>query len=267
MVSLACCVTKYARRASPRLEAYVTAGVVSKTMTDPPGETTHWTAAAMANAHGISVSSVRRICRKHGLQPPRARLVKLSSDPQFAAKLRDIVGPYIDLPAYAVVLLIDEKSQMQALDCRQPGLPLKNGRCGTMTYDYIRNSTTALFAALNVPDGKVIRRCMQQHRHQEIIRFLNTVEAAVPASKLIDAIADNYATHEHLKVREWLARHPRWTFHLTPTPASWLNAVEGYFATLTKRRPKRRMFRLIVELLAAIKRFLAGTDVDPRSFC
>ena len=179
---------------------------------------------------------------------------------------RDIVGLYVDPPAHAVVLSIDEKSQIQALDRTQPGLPMKKGRCGTMTHDYIRNGTTTLFAALNVLDGKVIGRCMQQHRHQEFIRFLNTVEAAVPAGKLIHAIADNYATHKHPKVREWLVRHPRWTFHFTPTSASWLNAVEGYFAKLTKRRLKRGVFRSIVELQAAIKRFLAETNADPRPF-
>jgi transposase len=210
----------------------VEARVVARTQSDPPGETTHWTAAAMAKASGISVSSVQRIWRRHGLQPHRVRHFKLSNDPQFAAKLRDIVGLYVDPPAHAVVLSIDEKSQIQALDRTQPGLPMKKGRCGTMTHDYKRNGTTTLFAALNVLDGKVIGRCMQQHRHQEFIRFLNTVEAAVPAGKLIHAIADNYATHKHPKVREWLARHPRWTFHFTPTSTSWLNAVEGFFAKL-----------------------------------
>jgi len=244
----------------------VEAGVVARTQSDPPGETTHWTAAAMAKASGISVSSVQRIWRRHGLQPHRMRQFKLSNDPQFAAKLRDIVGLYVDPPAHAVVLSIDEKSQIQALDRTQPGLPMKKGRCGTMTHDYKRHGTTTLFAALNVLDGKVIGRCMQQHRHQEFIRFLNTVEAAVPAGKLIHAVADNYATHKHPRVREWLARHPRWTFHFTPTSASWLNAVEGFFAKLTRRRLKRGVFRSIVELQAAIKRFLAETNAEPRPF-
>ena len=173
----------------PPLEADVAARVVSATQADPPGETTHWTAAAMAERQGISVSSVQRIWRRHGLQPHRMRQFKLSNDPQFAAKLRDIVGLYIDPPAHAVVLSIDEKSQIQALDRTQPGLPMKKGRCGTMTHDYIRHGTTTLFAALNVLDGKVIGRCMQRHRHQEFIRFLNAVEAAVPAGKLVHVIA------------------------------------------------------------------------------
>ena len=236
----------------PPLEADVAARVVSATQTDPPGETTHWTAAAMAESQGISVSSVQRIWRRHGLQPHRMRLFKLSNDPQFATKLRDIVGLYMDPPAHAVVLSIDEKSQIQALDRTQPGLPMKKGRCGTMAHDYIRNGTTTLFAALNVLDGKVIGRCMQQHRHQEFIRFLNTVEAAVPAGKLVHAIADNYATHKHPKVREWLVRHPRWTFHFTPTSASWLNASlpldqgsRQNYRSRQKRAPSVRFYPLV----------------------
>ena len=250
----------------PPLAAEVETNVVSRTLADPVGETTHWTAPAMAKLSGISVSSVQRIWRRHGLQPHRTRQFKLSNDRQFAAKLHDIVGLYVDPPAHAVVLSIDEKSQIQALDRTQPGLPMKKGRCGTMTHDYKRHGTTTLFAALNVLDGSVIGRCMQQHRHQEFIRFLNTIEAAVPAGKLIHAIADNYATHKHPNVRAWLVRHPRWTFHFTPTSASWLNAVEGFFATLAKRRLKRGVFRSIVELQAAINRFLAEHNQDPRPF-
>ena len=250
----------------PPLGTEVEQHVVARTLEDPPGEATHWTATAMAKETGISVSSVQRIWRKHGLQPHRMRQFKLSNDPQFAAKLHEIVGLYVDPPAHTVVLSIDEKSQIQALDRTQPGLPMKKGRCGTMTHDYKRHGTTTLFAALNVLDGAVIGRCMQRHRHQEFIRFLNTIEATVPAGKLIHAIADNYATHKHPKVRAWLARHPRWTFHFTPTSASWLNAVEGVFAKLTKRRLKRGVFRSIVELQAAINRFLAETNADPRPF-
>jgi transposase len=250
----------------PPLGTEVEQRVVARALADPPGETTHWTAGAMAKATGISVSSVQRIWRKHGLQPHRTRQFKLSSDPQFAAKLHEIVGLYVDPPAHTVVLSIDEKSQIQALDRTQPGLPMKKGRCGTMTHDYKRHGTTTLFAALNVLNGKVIGHCMQRHRHQEFIRFLNAIEAAVPPGKLIHAIADNYATHKHPKVRAWLARHPRWTFHFTPTSASWLNAVEGFFARLTSRRLKRGVFRSIVELQAAINRFLAETNADPRPF-
>ena len=250
----------------PRLPAEIVQRVVTLTLGAPPGETTHWTAAAMAKASGISASSVRRIWRSHGLQPHRMRQFKLSTDAKFAEKLRDIVGLYVDPPAHAVVLSVDEKSQIQALDRTQPGLPLKRGRCGTMTHDYKRHGTTTLFAALNVLDGSVIGRCMQRHRHQEFIRFLNAVEAAVPAGKLVHAIIDNYAAHKHPKVRQWLARHPRWTFHFTPTSASWLNAVEGFFAKLTRRRLKRGAFHSLVSLQAAINRFLEEANTDPRPF-
>jgi len=209
------------------LAATVIERVVARTLEDPPGETTHWTALMMATEVGISVSSVQRIWRAHGLQPHRVRQFKLSNDPKFVEKLRDVVGLYVSPPAHAIVLSFDEKSQIQALDRSQPGLPLKKGRAGTMTHDYKRNGTTTLFAALNVLDGTVIGRNMQRHRHQEFIRFLNLIEAQVPAGKAIHVILDNYAAHKHPKVREWLGRHPRFTFHFTPTSCSWLNAVEG----------------------------------------
>ena len=250
----------------PPLGAEIIQRVVQLTLSEPPGETTHWTSPAMAKAAGISVSSVLRIWRSHGLQPHRMRQFKLSNDPRFAEKVRDIVGLYLDPPAHAVVLSVDEKSQIQALDRTQPGLPLKRGRCGTMTHDYKRNGTTTLFAALNVLDGRVIGRCMQRHRHQEFIRFLNAVEAEVPAGKAVHAIIDNYAAHKHPKVVQWLARHPRWTFHFTPTSASWLNAVEGFFAKLTKRRLKRGVFHSLVSLQAAINRFVAEANATPKPF-
>ena len=240
--------------------------VVELTATEPPREAAHGTAAAMAAAVGISPSSVLRIWRAHKLRPHRARTFKLSKDPAFVAKLRDIVGLYLDPPARTVVLSVDGKSQVQALDRTRPGLPMKKGRCGTMTRDDKRNGTTTLFAALDVLDGTVLGRCMQRHRHQEFLRFLNAVGAAVPAGKLVHAILDNYAAHEHPKVRAWLARHPRWTFHFTPTAASRLDAVEGFFAKLTKRRLKRGVFGSIVELQAAINRFLAEANDDPKPF-
>src|SRR3954462_1668355 len=240
--------------------------VVELTPTEPPHEAARWTASAMAAATGISVSSVQRIWRAHKLRPHRVRTFKLSEDPDFVAKLRDIVGLYLDPPAHAVVLSVDEKPRIQALDRTQPGRPVKDGRCATMTHDYARNGTTTVFAPLTVLDGAVVGRCMQRHRHQEFLRFLNAVEAAVPAGKLIHAILDNYGTHKHSKVLAWLERHPRWTFHFTPTSASWLNAVEGFFAKLTKRRLKRGVFGSLVELQAAINRFLAETNADPRPF-
>jgi transposase len=240
--------------------------VVTLTLGPPPGETTHWTAPAMSEAVGISVSSVQRIWRAHGLQPHRLRQFKLSNDPHFAAKLRDVVGLYVDPPAHAVVLSVDEKSQIQALDRTQPGLPLKRGRCGTMTHDYKRNGTTTLFAALDVLAGRVIGRCMQRHRHQEFIRFLNAIEREIPPGKLVHVILDNYAAHKHLKVIEWLGRHPRFTFHFTPTSASWVNAVEGFFAKLTTQRLKRGVFHSLVSLQAAINRYVSQANDDPRPF-
>jgi transposase len=250
----------------PPLGAEIVNRVVELTLGPPPGEATHWTAPAMAQAVGISVSSVQRIWRSHGLQPHRMREFKLSTDRQFATKLRAIVGLYVDPPAHAIVLSVDEKSQIQALDRTQPGLPIKKGRCGTMTHDYKRHGTTTLFAALDVLDGKVIGRCMQRHRHQEFIRFLNTLEREVPVGRMVHVILDNYATHKHAKVRAWLARHPRFVFHYTPTSASWLNAVEGLFAKLEKRRLRRGVFRSVVELQAAINRFLAEINDDPKPF-
>lgn len=240
--------------------------VLTLTAQDPPGEATHWSGRAMAKAVGIGLRSVQRIWAAHKLQPHRMRTFKLSRDPNFADKLRDIVGLYVDPPAHALVLSIDEKSQIQALDRTQPGLPLKPGKCGTMTHDYKRNGTTTLFAALNVLDGSVIGRCMQRHRHQEFIRFLNAVEADVPAGRIIHAILDNYATHKHPKVMAWLARHPRWVFHFTPKSASWTNAVETFFSTLTRKRLRRGVFRSIVELQAAINRYIDEHNNAPKPF-
>jgi transposase len=220
----------------------------------------------LAKAAGVSLRSVQRILEAHQLAPHRIRTFKLSNDPAFAEKLKDIVGLYVDPPEHAVVLSVDEKSQIQALDRTQPSLPMKPGRAGTLTHDYKRHGTTTLFAALNVLDGTVIGRNMQRHRHQEFIRFLNTVEAQVPARKAVHAIVDNYATHKHPKVQRWLARHPRWTFHFTPTSASWLNAVEGFFAKLSRRRLKRGVFRSLPELQAAINRFVEDTNSEPKPF-
>ena len=240
--------------------------VVALTCGEPPGAATQWTGRAMAAASGLSLRTVQRIWAAHDLQPHRMRSFKRSNDPDFAAKLEAIVGLYLDPPAHSLVLSLDEKAQIQALDRTQPGLPLKPGKAGTMTHDYKRHGTTTLFAALNVLDGKVIGRCMARHRHQEFIRFLNAVEREVPAGKVIHAILDNYAAHKHPKVRAWLARHPRWTFHFTPTSGSWLNAVETFFSTLTRRRLKRGVFRSIVDLQTAINRYLAEHNHAPRPF-
>ncbi len=250
----------------PPIPAETVSRVVALTCGKPPGETTHWTGRAMAAAVGISLRSVQRIWEAHRLQPHRVRSFKRSRDPQFVEKLVDVVGLYLNPPDQAVVLSIDENSQIQALDRTQPGLPLKPGRCGTMTHDYKRHGTTTLFAALSVLDGTVIGRCMQQHRHEEFIRFLNEVERAVPAGKLIEAVVDNYATHKHPKVKAWLERHPRWTFHFTPTSGSWLNAVENFFSVLTRKRIRRGSFHSLVDLQAAIKRYLTEHNAKPKPF-
>jgi transposase len=250
----------------PSLPAATVQRVIDLVTGAPPGETTHWTGRMLATAVGISLRSVQRILEAHRLAPHRVRTFKLSNDPRFVEKLRDVVGLYVNPPAHAVVLSVDEKSQIQALDRTQPGLPMKPGRAGTMTHDYKRNGTTTLFAALNVFDGTVIGRNMKRHRHQEFIRFLGDIDAQVPKRRKIHAIVDNYATHKHPSVQKWLARHPRWTFHFTPTSASWLNAVEGFFAKLTNKRLKRGVFRSVAELELAIERFIAETNAEPKPF-
>ena len=252
-------------RISP-LSPEVAERVVALTLAGPPLTASHWTGAAMAKAVGISVSSVQRIWRAHGLRPHLVRRFKLSNDPQFAAKLKQIVGLYVDPPDHAIVLSVDEKSQIQALDRTQPGLPMKKGRAGTITHDYKRHGVTTLFAALDVLEGKVIGQCMKRHRHQEFIRFLNVIDAKVPRRKAVHVIVDNYAAHKHPKVFEWIEKHPRFVFHFTPTSASWLNAVEGFFAKLTKKRLKRSVFRSLQELKDAIHRFLDDINANPKPF-
>ena len=242
------------------------AKVLALPCSQAPGTATHWTGRAVAKAVGVSLRAVQRIWEAHRLQPHRLRTFKMSRDPTFAAKVEDVVGLYMAPPCHAVVLSIDEKSQIQALDRTQPGLPLKPGKCATMTHDYKRNGTTTLFAALNILDGTVLGRCMDKHRHQEFIRFLNAVERAVPVGKVIHAILDNYATHKHPKVRKWLANHPRWVFHFTPTSASWLNAVEGFFSAITRRRIRRGVFRSVGELEDAIRRYIQHHNRQAKPF-
>ena len=198
---------------------------LARRVTEPPGEITHRTAAAVAAACAISVSSVHRLWRSHGLRPHQIRQFNLCNDPNFAAKVRDIVGLYVNSPEHAVVLSVDEKSQIQALDRIQPGLPLKKERCGTMTHDYKRNGTTTLFAAFDVPEGSVIGRCMQRHTHQEFIRFLSVIESQVPANKQVHVVLENYATTSVPRLSNGSGRHERFTFHFTPTSASWIVSV------------------------------------------
>ena len=246
--------------------AATVAKVLALTGKEPPGETTHWTGRAMAKTVGLSLRTVQRIWQANRLQPHRVRTFKRSTDPAFAEKIEDIVGLYMHPPAHTVVLSIDEKSQIQALDRTQPGLPIKPGKCGTMTHDDKRHGTTTLFAALNTLDGVVHGRCMQRHTHQEFIRFLNAVDGAVAVGKRIHAVLDNYATHKHPKVKAWLVRHPRWVFHFTPTSGSWLNAVENFFSKMTRQRIRRGVFRSIADLQAAINRYLKQHNDDPKPF-
>ena len=248
------------------LPAKTVAKVLALPCSEPPGNATHWTGRAVAKAAGISLRAVQRIWEAHRLQPHRLRTFKKSNDPAFVEKVEDVVGLYMAPPCHAVVLSIDEKSQIQALDRTQPGLPLKPGKCATMTHDYKRNGTTTLFAALNVLDGTVLGRCMKRHRHQEFIKFLNAVERKVPAGKIIHVILDNYGTHKHPKVDEWLANHPRWVFHFTPTSASWLNAVEGFFSVITRRRIRRGVFKSVADLEDAIKRYIADHNRHAKPF-
>ncbi len=250
----------------PPLDQDTVDKIVALTLAPPPHEATHWTGRAMAEAVALAVSTVQKIWNAHGLAPHRFRQFKLSRDPAFADKVRDVAGLYVNPPDHAIVLSIDEKSQIQALDRSQPGLPMKPGRCATMTHDYKRHGTTTLFAALNVLDGTVIGRNKQRHRHQDFIRFLNEVNRTLPDGREIHAIVDNYATHKHDKVRAWLARHPNWTFHFTPTSCSWLNAVEGFFAKLAGRRLKRGVFHSVADLQAAINRFVDEHNQNPTPF-
>ena len=249
-----------------RLPAATVAKVLALTCSEPPGAVTHWTGRAVAKAAGISLRAVQRLWEANRLQPHRLRTFKRSADPAFAAKVEDIVGLYMDPPCHAVVLSIDEKSQIQALDRTQPGLPLKPGRCGTMTHDHKRNGTTTLFAALNTLDGTVVGRCMPRHTHKEFVTFLKAVERAVPAGKAIHAIVDNYATHKHPKVQEWLADHPRWVFHFTPKSASWINAVEGFFSAVTRRRIRRGVFKSVLDLQDAIARYIREHNRTAKPF-
>jgi transposase len=240
--------------------------IVRKTTQETPMAGTHWSTRSLAKVMGLSPSTIGRIWRSHGLKPHLTRTFKLSRDPKFVEKLDDVIGLYLNPPEHALVFSVDEKSQIQALDRTQPGLPLVPGRCGTMTHDYKRHGTTTLFTALNTLDGKVIGSCMPRHRHQEWIKFLELIDRESPKGKDIHLIADNYATHKHPKVRAWLDRHPRFTVHFTPTSASWLNMVERFFRDLTCNRLRRGVFRSVGDLIEAIYEYLARHNEDPKPF-
>lgn len=240
--------------------------IVRKTTQETPVAGTHWSTRTLAKVMGLSPSTIGRIWRSHGLKPHLTRTFKLSRDPRFLEKLDDVIGLYLNPPEHALVFSVDEKSQIQALDRTQPGLPLVPGRAGTMTHDYKRHGTTTLFTALNILDGTVIGTCMPQHRHQEWIKFLRLIDRKTPKGKEIHLIADNYATHKHPKVQEWLESHPRFKVHFTPTSASWLNMVERFFRDLTQNRLRRGVFRSVEELIAAIEEYLARHNESPKPF-
>ena len=240
--------------------------LVELTTQSTPEAATHWSTRTMAAELGVSAASVSRHWRKHGLKPHLERNFKVSRDPQFVDKLEDIVGLYLSPPEHALVLCCDEKSQVQALDRTQPGLPLKKARAATMTHDYKRNGTTTLFAALNVLDGQVIAQCQQRHRHTEWLKFLRKIDRETPKDKALHLIADNYATHKHPAVQEWLAKHSRFNMHFTPTSASWLNMVERFFRDLTEKRLRRGVFTSVPELVAAIDEYIAHHNVKPKPF-
>jgi transposase len=240
--------------------------VVHMTLHEKPPNATHWSLRSMAAAAGVSYSSIQRIWRAHGLKPHRIETFKVSRDRNFAAKVQDVVGLYLNPPTKALVLCVDEKSQIQALDRTQPGLPMKKGRAGTMTHDYKRNGTTTLFAALNMLDGRIIGTCMPRHRHREFLRFLKLIDQETPADLDLHLIVDNYATHKTPAVQRWLKAHPRFCLHFTPTSASWLNMIERFFAEITRKRIRRGVFTSVAELKAAIMQYLENHNADPKPF-
>jgi len=242
------------------------AEIVRLTTQTQPAAATQWSTRTLAAVAGVSDTTIQRVWKKHGLKPHRIKRFKVSRDPHFVEKLEDIVGLYLSPPEHALVLCCDEKSQVQALDRTQPGLPLKPGRAATMTHDYKRHGTTTLFAAMSTLDGTIIARCEQRHRHSEWLDFLRQINRETPPAKELHLICDNYSTHKHAKVKEWLAKHPRFHVHFTPTSASWLNMVERFFRDLTVERLRDGVFRSVPELIAAIKEYIAVHNHDPKPF-
>lgn len=250
----------------PKISQRKINAVVEATLHTKPPNATHWSTRTMAKAQKLSEATVRRIWKRHNLKPHLVRTFKLSRDKRFVEKLCDIVGLYLNPPDKSLVLCFDEKSQIQALDRTQPGLPLKKGRCGTMTHDYRRHGTTTLFAALSMLDGKVIGDCLPRHRHQEFIRFLKKIDNETPPELDLHLIVDNYGTHKHPHVKSWIKRHPRFHLHFTPTSSSWLNLIERWFCELSQKRLRRGSFASVPELIAAIDEYLFNHNQNPRVF-
>lgn len=242
------------------------AKIIEWTTQKKPRNATHWSCRTLAKELSASRAMVNRVWRANGLKPHLSRTFKLSNDRRFVEKLVDVVGLYLNPPEHALVLCADEKSQIQALDRTQPSLPLKKGRCGTMTHDYKRNGTTTLFAALNVLEGQLIGTCMPRHRHQEWIKFLKLIDTQTPAHRELHLIVDNYSTHKHPRVQKWLKRHPRFHMHFIPTSSSWLNLVERWFREITDKRIRRGTFHNVPQLIAAIEAYIGEHNENPRSF-
>jgi transposase len=240
--------------------------IVEMTTRQKPANATHWSTRTLAEALGTNRSMVNRVWRANGLKPHLARTFKVSNDPRFAEKLVDVVGLYLDPPEHALVLCVDEKSQIQALDRTQKSLPIYPGRCETLTHDYKRNGTTTLFAALDVVEGRLIGQCMPRHRHQEFIKFLKQIDVETPADLDLHLIVDNYATHKHPKVQSWLKRHRRFHMHFIPTSSSWLNLVERWFREITTKRIRRGVFQSVAQLIEAIDAYINGHNSDPKPF-
>ena len=254
------------RGRKPQIRAEKVKQIVEATLQTTPPNATHWSVRTMAKAQGVSPATVQRIWDAHGLQPHRVKTFKLSNDKRFVEKLTDVVGLYLNPPDKALVLCVDEKSQIQALDRTQPGLPMKKGRCGTFTHDYKRHGTTTLFAALNVLEGTVIGECMARHRHQEFLKFLRKIDRETPSGLDLHLIIDNYATHTHPRVKSWLSRHRRFHLHPTPTSSSWLNLVERWFRELSQKRIRRGVFHSVGELVQAIQEYLEHHNTEPKPF-
>jgi transposase len=242
------------------------AAIIQRTLETHPWGATHWSCRSMAQAEGVSKATVNRIWQSHQIQPHRTQSFKLSRDPRFLEKLTDVVGLYLNPPEKALVLCVDEKSQIQALDRTQPGLPLKKGRCGTMTHDYKRHGTTTLFAALELLEGKVVGQCYARHRHQEFLKFLQCLDQEFPGDLKLHVVMDNYGTHKHPRVERWLKRHSRFVPHFVPTSSSWLNLIERWFGELTNKRIRRGVFFSVEDLQQAIDQFLASWNADPKPF-
>jgi transposase len=254
------------RGRKPTYNAAKIAAIIQTTLQTHPAAATHWSCRSMAKEHDVSKATVNRIWQGHQIKPHLTAGFKLSRDPRFLEKLTDVVGLYLDPPDKALVLCVDEKSQIQALDRTQPGLPLKKGRCGTMTHDYKRNGTTTLFAALEVAQGKVVGQCYARHRHQEFLKFLKRLDEEFAGDLKLHVIMDNYGTHKHPRIQHWLQRHPRFIPHFVPTSSSWLNLVERWFGELTGKRLRRGVFVSVEDLESAIEEFLTAWNADPKPF-